>query len=241
VRGQGSAERGPRLGTAFVTVSAIVALAFCAGVAFAASTSTGRARATVVFLGDSNEVLPATSIAIDLLTRDNGYIVVNVARPGATIRYGDCPQRTSCATYNYWQSRVLDTLAAVHPDVFVVNLGINDAARPGTETTPGYVSYGAKIDWLLSRLGSTPVVWSNLPCKSEPSFYATGCKAVNAAIAAARSRHSNLTLLNWGAVANAHPKYVGAPPNGVHLTAAGEAAWAGLITDKLDSMFGLPS
>jgi hypothetical protein len=47
-------------------------------------------------------------------------------------------------------------------------------------------------------------------------------------------------MLKWGSVANAHPKYVGAPPNGVHLTAAGRAAWANLVTNKLDKMFGVP-
>ena len=139
-----------------------------AGIAAATTApSTGNTRATAVFLGDSNEVLSGTDLAVSLLNRDNGYIVVEVARPGATIRFGDCTQRTTCTTYDYWQSRVVDTLAAVQPDVWVVDLGINDANRPGTPTSPGYSNYGAKIDWLMNLLGSTPVVWTNLPCKIE--------------------------------------------------------------------------
>jgi hypothetical protein len=241
VWGHGAGRHRPRGAIALLTVTGIVVAALGVQVALASSPSTGRARSTVVFLGDSNEVLPATAVAVDLLGRDNGYIVVNVARPGATIRFGDCSLRTSCPTYDFWKSRVQDTLAAVRPDVFVVNLGINDAVRSGTETSPGYAAYGAKIDWLMSLLGSTAVVWTNLPCKAEPAPFRPGCKAINAALMEARVRHANLSVLNWATVANAHPGYIGAPPNGVHVTAAGEAAWASLVTRKLDAMFGVPA
>jgi GDSL-like Lipase/Acylhydrolase family len=211
-----------------------------AGIAAATTApSTGNTRATAVFLGDSNEVLSGTDLAVSLLNRDNGYIVVEVARPGATIRFGDCTQRTTCPTYDYWQSRVVDTLAAVRPDVWVVDLGINDASRPGTPTSPGYSNYGAKIDWLMNLLGSTPVVWTNLPCKIEPSALRAGCKLINQALAAARTRHANLSVLTWASKANPHPKYLG-PPYGVHLTTAGRSAWTGLVTERLDSMFTAP-
>jgi hypothetical protein len=226
-----------------ITLSVLVLLVVIgefAGIAVATPTpSTGQTRATAIFLGDSNEVLAGTDLDLSLLSRNYGYVVVNVARPGATIRYGDCTQGTNCPTYDYWRARIADTLASVRPEVWVIDLGINDAARLGTATSPGYSSYGAKIDWLMNLLGSTPVVWTNLPCKIEPTTLRTGCAAVNQALVSARSRHPNLFVLDWASAANQHPDYLG-PPGGVHLTTAGGGAWAGLVTQRLDSMFAAP-
>lgn len=232
-----------RLRTTLTVLLAFVLVALIAGVALATSpTSAGRSRGTIVFLGDSNEVFPAAEIDIALLNRDNGYIVVNVARPGSTIRYGDCPASvTHCSTNNYWQARISDLTAAVHPDVYVIDLGINDTAYLGTSTTTGYAAYGTKIDWLVNQLGNTPIAWTNLPCKAEPPARLKGCQAVNAALSAAQSRHANLHLLDWGTVANQHPNYVGAPPGAVHLTPAGNVAYAQLVAKRLDAMFKVPS
>jgi len=220
-----------------VASTAIALAAVAVNVAFATPTSTGVPRGTVVFLGDSNEVLSGTALDLDLLDRPNGYVVVNVARPGATIRFGDCARRVPCPTYNFWKARVAGTLATVRPDVWIVDLGINDTVGPGTAGSPGFANYGDKIDWLMHLLGDVPVLWTNLPCKAEPSSRSAGCNAVNAALAHAPGRHTNLDVLRWDAVANPHPEYLGAPPAGVHLTAAGAAAWSALVTHRLDAMF----
>jgi hypothetical protein len=63
----------------------------------------------------------------------------------------------------------------VHPSAWVVDLGINDAVEPGAPTRRGYARYGTKIDWLMHLLGSTPVLWSNLPCTIEPTNRRVGC------------------------------------------------------------------
>jgi hypothetical protein len=196
--------------------------------------SVGDSRGTVVFLGDSNEVVSASWIAGDLLDRDHGYIDVNIATAGSTIRYGDCQAHTNCPTYDYWKARVADTVKSVHPDVFVIDLGINDTVSPGDGTGVGYKNYGAKIDWLLSLLGSTPVLWTNLPCKIEPLNRRTGCVTVNAALKAAR--HANLRVLDWARVANSHPGFIGGYGE-IHLTNSGQAAWAKLVGDALDAQF----
>lgn len=210
------------------------------GIAVATSSpSIGRTRATVVFLGDSNEVLSGTDIDLELLNRDYGYLVVNIARPGATIRYGDCTHPNSCPTYNYWQARVADTLAAVRPSAWVVDLGINDTVEPGAPTRRGYAHYGSKIDWLMHLLGSTRVLWTNLPCKIEPTNRRVGCNQVNDALAQAVARHRNLEVLDWASEADQHPGYLGAP-NGIHLTPAGAQAWADLVSAHLDSRFTQP-
>lgn len=194
--------------------------------------SAGKSRGTVVFLGDSNEVFPAKQVGVALLDRSNGYIVVNVARPGASIRFGG-------PTNDYWLERIADTRAAMTPDAWVINLGINDTAGPGSTSGRGYASYDTKIDWLLSKLGKAPVIWTNLPTKIEPAFRAKGCNAVNAALAQAKARHANLHVLDWAAIANDHPAFIG-PPREVHLTDAGCVAWATLIARGLDALFPIP-
>ena len=73
------------------------------------------------------------------------------------------------ASADYWQIRLPQVLAAVQPDVILIELGINDTDRPGTVTTTGYAAYGQKINWLLNLLPmGVPVLWSNLPCALEP-------------------------------------------------------------------------
>jgi hypothetical protein len=218
---------------------------FALGAAWAAPRgSSGRVRAVAVMLGDSNETLPATEVADQLLNRDNGYALVNIARPGATIRAPDCAGTDqTCATYDFWQHRVADARARIDPDAWVVDLGINDTVRAGSANGPGYSNYAAKIDWLLAQLGKARVLWTNLPCKIEPASRARGCAAVDAALARAPSRHANLTVVDWAGVANEHREYLG-PDNtfgAVHLTLAGRSAWARLIATRLDAQFSMPA
>jgi hypothetical protein len=227
-----------RAAVAFV---AILASILSVGMAWASSNpSAGHVRAVVVFLGDSNDVIAATQTDAALLDRDNGYAVVNIARPGSVAREPDCPgHAVPCATYDYWQARVADMRAAVQPDAYVIDLGINDTKVPGTATTPGYAGYAAKIDWLLASLGDVPVTWSTLPCKIEPPRRTKGCVAVNSALSSARARHRNLVLMGWAAVANKHRNYLGSSGtfNAVHLTLSGADAYAKLVAKTLDAHF----
>lgn len=224
--------------------SSVIAIAISVSV-FAAGTasaslwpSSGDVRAVVVFLGDSNETITAGLISNALLNRPDGYALVSIARPGATIRTADCPSDTAaCPTYNFWQARVSDLNHKVRADAYVVDLGINDTTTPGTATSPGYADYGAKIDWLMRQIGSIPVYWSNLPCKIEPPNRLPGCDAVNSALAAAPARHRNLVVIDWASVANTHPDYVSQSFAMVHLNDAGAKAWSGLMSSALDGRF----
>ena len=205
--------------------------------------STGNTRATAVFLGDSNEVLSGTDLAVSLLNRDNGYIVVEVARPGATIRF-----RRLHTTHNVYYLRrhrqsqpVVDTLAAVQPDVWVVDLGINDANRPGTPTSPGYSNYGAKYQ-LADETCSDQHRSSGQTCRARSEHKRPENRMQadqSGACRCAGTRRPNLSVLNWASKANPHPEYLG-PPYSVHLTTAGQSAWTGLVTERLDSMFTAP-
>ena len=128
----------------------------------------------------------------------------------------------------------------MHPDAYVVDLGVNDTAEPGTATGPGYADYGAKIDWLLQVLGPVPVYWSNLPCRIEPAARLAGCTVVDAALTGATARHHNLIVIDWARVADTHRDYLGATTHGfgnVHLTDPGAKAWAGLVARTLDARF----
>ncbi len=78
----------------------------------------------------------------------------------------------------------------------------------------------------------------NLPCKIEPKGRLTGCNAVNAALEGAPARHTNLTVLDWAAVANPHPNWMSPLLGGVHYEDAGYGAWSELVARSLESRLG---
>jgi hypothetical protein len=208
----------------------------------AAATNRGadRVPAAVTLVGDSNITLGSTQIAIALTQRNSPYAVVDLARGSTTIRSSDCALGlTTCSTYNFWQTRLVEANARIATDAYVVDLGINDTEGPGTPTGRGYAGYPAKIDWMMHLFRGKPVFWTNLPCKIEPRARAAGCAVVNASLAAATRRWRNLELVNWAAVANAHPGYM--TPGDIHYVAAGDLAWATTVTSAIDRTFEQPT
>jgi lysophospholipase L1-like esterase len=197
------------------------------------TSSTAGPSATVAFVGDSNLLL-AGAVVSPLFGRND----VVIGRSGAGIRFSDCRGESEpCPTHDYWRARLGDALRKVEPDAYVVNLGINDTVKRGTPTTPGYADYGKKIDYLMELLGNRPVFWTNLPCKVEPKRRLVGCNTVNAALAAARSRHENLTVVDWATVANTHREWMASFTGRIHHTAAGYRAWSALVAKALESRF----
>jgi hypothetical protein len=201
--------------------------------------SNANSRGVVLLVGDSNITISSLQIVwLMTLTKhfDDAYTPIFASRVGSTIRTRDCPEGTACDTYNYWQIKLRETLSQIEPNAIVNDLGINDTAAVGTETTPGYAFYGRKIDWFMRLVPTaTPVLWTNLPCAIEPPARLEGCKTVNKALGAARARWSNLVMVNWATRANSHPEYIGG--NDVHLTPKGSAAWSALVTAALDVRF----
>jgi hypothetical protein len=239
---------GPVARRRFATGFVIVALLLLTGTATAlvAGTDTNtRSRGVVLFVGDSNVTFSAGQIMWRMTLQDHyndAYIPVFAPRFAATIRTHDCARASGCTTYNYWQIRLHETLLKVQPDAIVNDLGINDALRPGTQTTPGYAFYGAKIDWFMRLIPrTTPVFWTNLACLIEPVDHWDGCKVVNKALAGARERWPNVVLVNWAASARSHPGYlVGANRSNVHLSAPGSSAWIALVTAAMDARLPAP-
>ena len=199
----------------------------------------GRVPAVISFVGDLNVTFGSTQIALAFTRRDAPYAVVDLARSGAAIRSPDCAWiawfPTPCPTHDFWRTRLAEANAKIASDAYVVNLGANDIGVPGTDSSPGYAQYPAKIDWLMQLLGGKPVFWTNLPCAIEPPGRAVGCQAVNTALAGAALRWPNLRVINWAAVANSHPEYV-SPMFGVGLyTRRGATVWANTVVAAADA------
>jgi hypothetical protein len=205
----------------------------------------GRVPAVVSFVGDFNVTLGSTQIAIAFTRRDAPYAVVDLARSGAAIRSADCAWRawvaTPCPTHNFWRTRLAEANAKIATDAYVVDLGINDTAAPGTPTSRGYAGYRAKVDWMMHQFGGQPVIWTNLPCAIEPPARAVGCAIVNASLAAATERWPNLTVIDWAAIANAHPEYMSQRFGGVLYTSAGATAWASTVVAATDQTLAAPA
>ena len=227
--------------SAAVIALALVGAVAVTGYAAANSASNAQLRGVVMFVGDSNVTLSSAQIVAETTWEthlDDGYVPVLAARVGASIRTPDCMVAQGCTTDNYWQIRLAALLGSVHPNAIVNNLGINDTAALGTPTTRGYAAYGAKIDWFMGLLPKgVPVFWTNLPCTIEPKNRLTGCRTVDAALAAATKRWPDLVDVNWAGTADSHPDWMifqGTSPE-VHYTTTGDANWASLVVKTLDA------
>lgn len=218
----------------------------------AVPTNTGTARASVLFVGDSNIILNKSLMSY--MTFDNGkinypYTPIIIARAGGRIRTPDCAVTTNCTTYNWWQPRIVNEIARGKPSAVVVNLGINDAISEGTsEFTPGYGYYGKKIDWLMGLIPTTiPVFWTNLPCQLEPANLLEACGKINQQLTWAAGRHANFKLIDWRSYAHSksiksdgtYNKDLYMLPGQVHYNDAGYAEWNKLVISKLDTQFPL--
>ena len=215
---------------------AVLAVTSCGGASEGASAKRTK---VVAFVGDSNILLATGALALTFFEQKHNYPFVVVARVGSGIRFSNCAGESEpCATHDFWRVRLDDVRRKIRPDAYVVNLGINDTATPGSSTTPGYADYGKKVDYLMALLGNRPVLWTNLPCRVEPKSRLVGCGAVNDALAAASSRHKNLTVVDWATVANAHPSWMAPSAGGVHYKPAGYGAWSGLVAKTIEARLG---
>jgi hypothetical protein len=203
-------------------------------VVISADGKTGHVRSVVALVGDSNLLLSSYLFNSELVNRRNGYVLVSAMRSGAGIRTKDCMQAAGCMTYDFWKTRLRELHADVHPDVYVVNLGINDTASAGDAGSTGYVSYAQKINWFMSLVPSgSKVLWTNLPCDIMPTTRRTGCAEVNFALAVAPARWPNLEVLRWAAIENKHPEYAAA--GDIHYTASGYWNYVQFVEAALDA------
>ncbi|MGH9027851.1 MAG: hypothetical protein ACRDWD_17325 [Acidimicrobiia bacterium] len=126
--------------------------------------------------------------------------------------------------HTYDAPGIIDANAGSIGDTVVINLGANDGETP--EQLAGW------IDDLMERLrGVDRVYWVNL------RQFADWVPASNAELAAAEERWTNLQLIDWDGRSTADPSLVAA--DGIHLTTAGQDAFAELIGSTVDEEAGV--
>lgn len=117
----------------------------------------------------------------------------------------------------------LSKLQAALPDigdVVVLDLGYNDGTDPGV--------WRNRVDQAMAILAGVPkVIWLN------QANFANGRAEMNAQLGDAAQQYPNLDVADWSAVVAAHPDSV--YTDGVHLTAAGQAAMADLVRQRVDA------
>jgi hypothetical protein len=111
-----------------------------------------------------------------------------------------------------------------HPDllgdVVVLDLGYNDMPDAGV--------FHDRVDAMMQALAGVPrVVWLT------QSLFQPARGSMNDELRAAAARYPNLDVVDWDAQVSAHPEYVYA--DGLHLTPAGRAAFAGAVKDRVDA------
>src|SRR5438045_3486114 len=108
---------------------AIVACMATFDIATATTSTVGRTRAVVLFMGDSNTTIGAAHIDWALTGapvfgnpphRNNGYVPVLMSHTGAAIRTPDCPVGVQdCPSTNYWKVKLASIGGKVVPDAVV--------------------------------------------------------------------------------------------------------------------------
>jgi lysophospholipase L1-like esterase len=125
-------------------------------------------------------------------------------------------------TIGAWTAKMQQLIAEADPDVVVVELGTNNcvAACPHID---------AVVEKLMRQVPRTiPVIWLNV--QAQPTYPAHP-ESVNDALGAARTRWSNLSLVDMSARFRNHPDWHVA--DGLHLSAAGSGQLGALIAESL--------
>jgi hypothetical protein len=167
----------------------------------------------VLLVGDSIFFLAGDDLTYALQT--HGWKIVLNAYPGAGIQGGGYAPID-------WPAKLRDLVRFVHPEAVVVELGTNGC--------PGCPSLARAIDADMRSLrGVDTVMW--LTVNTEDPRADLG-KRVNAALADATTRWSNLELVRYDKWMKGRTDLV--PADNVHPTAEGSKALAGHVTDALE-------
>lgn len=170
------------------------------------------APASVIVVGDSLTADPAFKQPFEKAMNDAAIPISRIdAKVGESIEWGAQQLRANPP----------GTGQAV-----VVALGTNNWGSPDQ-------SFATAIDRFMSAAGrNTTVFWVNLSWTGTNSIAADRDEELNELLDDARSRHANLTILDWHAYA-AQQRLDGNHTDGIHYDADGSAARATFIAESL--------
>ncbi|MGO9974304.1 MAG: acyltransferase family protein [Solirubrobacteraceae bacterium] len=186
----------------------------------------------VVYIGDStsegeisNDYIPNPAQQLQAQLRDVGvkvfYPEISGARSIHEI-YDGIPNGATVA-----QSHI----AAGYHGCWIIALGTNDVADVAVGSTFGL---GERINQMMSIIGDQPVLWVSVVTLVQSGAYAeSGMQQWNRDLTAACTRHRNMRVFDWGALAQ--PKWF--IPDGIHYYSPGYVARAHLISQALVNAF----
>jgi lysophospholipase L1-like esterase len=125
--------------------------------------------------------------------------------------------------------RTRETSAGDVP-TWVVELGTNDVSELGDDAD----GYRDVIETMLDAIGpGHRIVWVNVHNGLDPH----SSEVFNLVLGAVAAERGDVVIADWAAVADT-PGYL--VPDGIHLTATGEVAFANVIADAADTAAALP-
>ncbi len=132
---------------------------------------------------------------------------------------------SSMAARDYWTAHMTSLVEHVRPEVIVVELGYNDCGRDLS-------TYGEDVDNFMAAVPvDTPVHWLTM---HDVNNLRTCDQTFNEALSEATTRWANLSIFDFAAHMEGHPEWA---PDGTHLNAAGQAAYAEWLHDQLDAEY----
>jgi hypothetical protein len=157
----------------------------------------------VYVVGDSITYLSEPSLSADL--SNAGYQPTISATPG--VKIGQSQAKISALAQN-------------QPWAWIIELGTNDAGAQDSVWPQQFLA-----EWSLVS-SATCVIYVTVSPRAGPV-----AQQIDGSMQQLAEAHSNVHLLDWGTIEYQNPSWVSA--DGVHPTAAGQAALAALETQEL--------
>jgi lysophospholipase L1-like esterase len=133
------------------------------------------------------------------------------------------------------RAKLVNPVAETKPSVLVIELGINSARESWDSSDLPH------LEAVLAAAKATPCVIWVTPTALEPSYYdhlgqgtlASRITAFQASLDKRLPKYPNIHRADFGAIEQQHPEWF--VNDRLHLTAAGQAAYAAYVADQVDA------